>query len=568
MEYSTRSKGLYSFFVLIVLFSVCTKSFGFGTIVGTQQSLDVQNTLDGNSDNRRTTANIRSHRALEAKRQNGQGNAVANISELYVKMAETLNAHNRPAKKQIESNLSALHVPKTTLFSFDKNMLAKYYILAAWTKYFSGDLKAAQQAAVRAIKASPEIKDAQITMTSIAMLAGEKTVRAPRKRSAPKTRNTYQNYGNSTQGTDLLELDVKSIRTDMVNPEAPSKISAMQLNCLNSTTFTYTPGNESLCIMFWQLSDKDLASAVSSDPNDPSAAPVILKTPAIAPPPMPQNMQPQFFDEFGGGFEMQQNMNPHGNTATQKQDSTFLSNTEEFKQLFSKAFGIENVKFVAVNTDSFARKQIVVDKVIESAWPWAHVMAQDPKSRSTQFQDITVQHEEPLLLITSKDGTIKYAGPVAGLLTPLMFTKATGEELNAPASNAGASSNPAGAGNTSVAKTLMGMFSKPKPDNNNTSATNPTRVANPILARKQIPAQPKEMSMEDEYAASKLLENARGFIKISRKITTPKNGIGMCRQIIKDYPNTEYSEEARMLLREVPERFRKRYNLTDKELGL
>ncbi|OQA03132.1 MAG: hypothetical protein BWY69_00635 [Planctomycetes bacterium ADurb.Bin401] len=44
--------------------------------------------------------------------------------------------------------------------------------------------------------------------------------------------------------------------------------------------------------------------------------------------------------------------------------------------------------------------------------------------------------------------------------------------------------------------------------------------------------------------------------------------IEMCRTVIRDYPNTKYADEARVLMRQVPERFRQRYKITDEELGL
>jgi outer membrane protein assembly factor BamD (BamD/ComL family) len=42
----------------------------------------------------------------------------------------------------------------------------------------------------------------------------------------------------------------------------------------------------------------------------------------------------------------------------------------------------------------------------------------------------------------------------------------------------------------------------------------------------------------------------------------------MCRTVIKDYPNTKYAEQAQTLMRQVPERFRERFDITDAELGL
>jgi len=47
-----------------------------------------------------------------------------------------------------------------------------------------------------------------------------------------------------------------------------------------------------------------------------------------------------------------------------------------------------------------------------------------------------------------------------------------------------------------------------------------------------------------------------------------KQAIDYCREIIQRYPNTKYAEKSRELLRQTPERFRKRWHVTDEEMGL
>ncbi|MDD5134387.1 MAG: hypothetical protein PHP01_03125, partial [Phycisphaerae bacterium] len=70
--------------------------------------------------------------------------------------------------------------------------------------------------------------------------------------------------------------------------------------------------------------------------------------------------------------------------------------------------------------------------------------------------------------------------------------------------------------------------------------------------------------------AETLLEHAKAFFKIGNRLQyhTYKNPIEICRTVMQEYPNTKYAVEAQILLRQVPERFRKQYNLTDEELGL
>jgi len=69
--------------------------------------------------------------------------------------------------------------------------------------------------------------------------------------------------------------------------------------------------------------------------------------------------------------------------------------------------------------------------------------------------------------------------------------------------------------------------------------------------------------------AEQLYQMAVTESKIARKpMMTYKRMVDYCRQILRYYPNTKYAPMARELLRDMPESQRKRYNITDWELGL
>jgi hypothetical protein len=81
--------------------------------------------------------------------------------------------------------------------------------------------------------------------------------------------------------------------------------------------------------------------------------------------------------------------------------------------------------------------------------------------------------------------------------------------------------------------------------------------------------QVKELPEEDAFQAGKKLEFAKGFIPIGSKPgLNYARGVKLCREIMKDYPGSEYAEEARKLLLTIPEDQRERYKLTNEELGL
>lgn len=90
------------------------------------------------------------------------------------------------------------------------------------------------------------------------------------------------------------------------------------------------------------------------------------------------------------------------------------------------------------------------------------------------------------------------------------------------------------------------------------------KPAEPIVA---VPASEPAPSENDE-AKQKLVFAQNNMKMAQRGILNYSQAVAICRGIIKDYPNTEYEQQAKELLREVPEDLRSQYNLSDEELGL
>lgn len=565
MDYQAKNKGFFSILVIFTIFTICAQSFGI-EIFGTRESLETQEILNGGSGrpgNRRPSASVG---------QKAQMEVMTVFNNAYTKMVATVNANQVLSKAQIESNIATLRMSRKALPGLDKRTQAKYYILKAWNSYFDDDIKNAQEDAHTAYTKSPDFEDARVTKVSLALLAGDKPVTIPKKLAAATNVNPYNPYGSSSQGATSLDLDVDRLNTRLIDPKSPGTIGEMELNCLNSTTFKYTPGTEALCVIFWRLSDEEAAAAAASnEPNSPSSA---ASRPSAAPTPTTAPDYAGYESEFGP----QPNMNPYGG-AGQKQKDNLLTNTEAFKDMFARAFDTDNVKFLAVNIDKPAAKRMVVEKIMKNAWPWAHVMAHDPKIGDTQFKQVIdkqpiVKPDKPILMIISNEGTIKYAGPACGFLAPIMLSKVTGEKMNPDAvtANATASTKDPSNGKTGVASALMGIFSKPRTGSNNAAGTNATGSSNTKTATNRVNPQPKEMDSIEEAMAEKDLRDAKNLMGFSRgftrRVINPKMGIEKCRDILDDYPNTKYSEEARVLLRGLSERDRKRYKVTNEEMGL
>ena len=234
-----------------------------------------------------------------------------------------------------------------------------------------------------------------------------------------------------------------------------------------------------------------------------------------------------------------------------QQSDPFTLQVDAYSRMFGAQLINPQVKFVAINTDLVESRQAVIAKLLESPMPWANVMASNPTSGAVQYADMNCN--TPKIAIVSKGGKIRYAGPAAGFLAPMMLDHVAGQTGTAlPVATSPQTTNTGGVSN--ALKNLLSGRS------GTTAARQPSTT--------QATGDNGEITPES-YQAQKLLEHAKVFVGIGRKPRlTSKTGIGICRQIITKYPNTKEAQEARVLLRSVPERERTRYKITDAEMGL
>mgnify|MGYP005846568559 CR=1 FL=1 len=546
MQYM-KTKAVISIQIIIILLTAFTQSaYSFGTLAETTTSLETSETLNTRgSNNQDPTREARREELHQRRSQSGPINKPADLAEEvksnYEEMMERINTNGQLSQQQVDSHLEALKATKSAIIGLNKQNLTKYYILTAWANYFDNETRTAQRAALRAYKTDPDFDDARATQTAISLLLDTKPAREIQKRPARQNRYdrnnpTYQTFSSSGQ-SNLLDLDVDNLENKLVG----ETVTQMKLNCLNSTVFSYFPAEDVLCVIFWKLSDEQLGSlAASSEPNSPSD-----NTPASS------------TAGYNDGYEEFQTQPQSFGMNTYQSKSPFTSNMDAVKNYFKKSGLNTNVKFLGANTDDPAAKKVVINALLENAWPWAQVMAKDPQSQATQLKSINVMHQDPLLLIIAPEdniGKVKYAGPASGFLSPMIISKhmekTAGESTENPLA------------------TLLKGFTQ-DPNSKEDIQTIETKVL-PIGTQPKKTVKPIEdkLSAADKYQAGKLLENAKMLIDTGRRLPTPRRGVELCRQIIKDYPGTEYEEQARKLLRKVPKRYHRRYNITKEELGL
>lgn len=107
-------------------------------------------------------------------------------------------------------------------------------------------------------------------------------------------------------------------------------------------------------------------------------------------------------------------------------------------------------------------------------------------------------------------------------------------------------------------------------------ASSPDSAAN-VSVQENVAQQPnpaeaisaQQPSSSGNTEAKSRLQFAQNYMKMAKKgIISYSQTVAICRGIIKDYPDTEYAQQARELLQEIPEDLRAQYNLTNAELGL
>ena len=160
-------------------------------------------------------------------------------------------------------------------------------------------------------------------------------------------------------------------------------------------------------------------------------------------------------------------------------------------------------------------------------------------------------------------GTIRYAGPATGFVAPMVLHKLMGGTSDESVIPEEIKETPVNAADSNSVAAPAPAETKPAP-----VVQNP--APQPVQEARQPENQYKELSEEDAIQAERKLAYARDlFMKLGRKPgLNYTRGVALCREIIRDYPGSEYAQQARELLREIPENQRARYKITDEELGL
>jgi len=566
----------------------------------------------------RTREGGRNQQAQEAqaeKRQQALENAVAAIDADLLEMLNLVNQQRRPGKNQLDSAKETIQKSRRYMKQLQDNMAGQFLMLNAWTDYFDAGAEKALSPATLAYRKNQANNDAHATQTAIAVLAGKKPLVLREKSQTQELAATRSETGRTRRGDtagspgrqtrgrsrgqdmpnargrgrgrtgpeadyaaggaasysanissgNILNLNPDSIKADWLG----RKVGQFRLNCLNGTTFEYNPAEANLCVLFWKLAAADLAQyggSESSEPND------ITEIPQIS---APLSQSPSYPSRSGRRERTPQSSMFDRRMLTERRSAFFTEEAttqtdpastqiSELGNLFRSKFKRPDVKFIALNTNNPKAAPAVVAKLLQSPWPWAQAMLDEDTAGSAFAElDITkkVTSDQPVLAVIDKTGTVRYAGPAAGFLPPMLVD----DLLSGSTDPKTGYDSP-----KTIDKPRTGLQVSHTQPAVQLSKTSQTAPATNQQATDQIePPQDTEITAED-FQAQKLLTYAQGlFIPAGQKgFMTSKMGVDLCRQILRKYPNTTYADEARKLLRSLPPDEQKKYNITPEEMGL
>jgi len=549
--------------------------------------------------------------AQEQKRQQAIENAAGAIDTGLVEILNFVNQGRRPNNKRLASAQQTVQKSRKYLKQFQDGMVCQFLMFSAWTDYFDAGADKALSPATQAYRKDRANNDAHATQAAIAVLAGKKplvirpqrqqaqaneaatgrrgagrmgrgatTGRQSRGRSRGQNTPSGRGRGGGRMGPDagygagaagtysgtvssgsILNLDADSIKADWLG----RKVGQFTLNCLNGTTFTYNPAEANLCVLFWKLAAADLgdyAGSADGEPNVPADIPQrtapIRESPSYpSRPGRMERMAPG--GRFSGRMPLGRRPGFLGDKEAAPTDPVSMQ-MSALGSLFNSKFQNPEMKFVGINTNHPRTAPAVVARLLQSPAPWAQAIL-DEAAATSAFNDLNLKEltsAQPVLVVVDKTGTVRYAGPAEGFLAPMVVDDLLGSKTDSAAVDSSTQTD------EQIPETVAAVSAEPLQETPDTAP--PTTEYTPAQVQ---PARDTEITAED-FQAQKLLAYAKGlFIPAGRKkFLTSKMGVDLCRQIIRDYPNTTYADEARKLLRTVPPHEQKRYNITPEEMGL
>ena len=491
---------------------------------------------------------------------------------------EKVEKNQQPEPSAIEQGVRLLDENKRNSLAYDDTQRARYMLLKAWTEFYQDAPDEAVNWAMRAVKTDANSGDGWISQGLFCLLNGKRPMtpriqkpkpqrrtdsdpgrrtRQPRRRNgdqaSPETYTaTTQPYGQKGD----LEFDMSALRIDMLK----ERFVRCQYQAVDGSVTEYIPGQDTLCLLLWKGTSEPV------DANDMAGGATRINST----PPAAQQMADEMVKEMdllpgaGRGY------------VTNRHGSDLPAQRAYIQAMMDACKDRPDIKFMQVDTvRSPASSGNLADYISQSI---PTVIAAMPASNAEQL--VGIKADTPFAMVVDKEGKVCYAGPAANFMPAFILSTIAEVEIDLTKQNQSDSPDMMFSPGRQLRRDMMynefsSALKKAGIDPNgigadpNTPASNSTQTTTRRLPVSSGSTQMSIEALDAQMRAENLLRIAQLHIEQSRKIRAdnPKEGIAAAREVLAKFPNTEYAQKARELLRRVPDRWKTRHAITDEELG-
>lgn len=486
--------------------------------------------------------------------------SASEISAALTQILKAVNQNQPPDADVIEQATTMLEENRRYAPAYDDPQKAQYMLLQAWADYYNGNLDDAMNWSLRACKTDATSGDAWISQAVFCQLNGKLPLEPRVRRSDPRReQDNYQNrrprrrvnepvdndaYASASEpygrkGT--LEFDLSALRREMLR----ERFNRIEFQTAYGSKLEYVPGEDTLCMLLWQVKPSGTSSTDSNKISDASAA------------------------------SAERNINI-GQLSGDSQHVSLKSQGQYFSSLYEVLKNHPQVTCFSLNTNGLQDTEQVAtgmdDDFAHEIMDKPMVFAAKPGSGANAY--VGVDAQIPFMLIADMEGVVRYAGPAVDFMPAFILTHLTDIEipLNTTGQIITGEAKTVDTGTVNPERQRPNLRRRMPPRAPNRQPTDPNRPAAdpnavPPVARspRKNAAEPVRMTLEEQVKADKLLALAEMEINACIKIRgkSPEQGIEACKKILEQYPGTDYADRARDWLKKVPERYWEKYGIAD-----
>lgn len=443
---------------------------------------------------------------------------VENQLDDYIKAYNELNF---PSQQQVEEAKKALFKGKKSLRYLSREDKAKAILLDSWLSFYGGDAKRAMLESGKAYAMDPLNGDSWATHVIFSVLQGK----TPKPKIRPRPPRRGEKQKEMIPPNLEFYMDDEVVRLNGKRVEGISQVFAdSQIE------------SDYAAVLFWKIPEFDEEEFAKEISN--------LK----------------LEDAERKARQRQQEID-----AITKQIQAELT---AFSQL-GIAGNTGEIIFAAVNINSEEKRQQALEFVKANSAK-DEEMTKIALGMNTSSVDLPGDlrllrdQQTPVMVIVSRSQIIEYAGSSRGPLAKLVIEKVVpgvSFKTQSKSSKKDMDFNP-------MMDTLPTKSKENVSDSNSLPEDSKTQDSKKKQSntKSKKNKQYRQLTPEEEVQAQRILQKAQMFRGSHTRLGQSRRVVEACREVIEKYPGTIYEEQAKEILRSVPERHRKKLGITEEEI--